>query len=66
MNQTIKDSFRYFTYFMIFMACFSVFVVLLTVFMEDGPDAEAKERHKWCKEYHPNLTYTECSAEADW
>ena len=32
---------------MIFMACFSVFVVLLTVFMEDGPDEEIRERHKW-------------------
>ena len=25
------------------MACFSVFVVLLTVFMEDGPDEEIRE-----------------------
>jgi len=51
---------------MIFFACFLVFVVLLTVFMEDGPDAEAKERHKWCEEYHLSLTLKECSKEAGW
>ena len=66
MNQTIKDGFRYFTYFMIFMACFLVFVLLLTVLMEDGPDKEIRERHKWCAEYHPNLTIKECSKEAGW
>jgi hypothetical protein len=57
---------KYFTYFMIFFACFLVFVLLLTAFMEDGPDAEAKERHKWCEEHHPNLTFEECSNEAGW
>jgi len=46
---------------MIFMACFSAFVVLLTVFMEDEPDAEANECQKWCEEYHPRLTFEECS-----
>ena len=48
------------------MACFLVFVVLLTVFMKDGPDEEIRERHKWCEEYHPNLTYEECSGETGW
>ena len=66
MNQTIKDGFKYFTYFMIFMACFLVFVVLLTVLMEDGPEEEIRERHKWCKEYHPSLTIAECSKQAGW
>jgi hypothetical protein len=42
------------------MACFSVFVVLLTVFIKDGPDEEISE------EYHPNLTFEECSKEAGW
>ena len=50
---------------MIFMACFSVLVVLLTVFME-APDEETKDRHKWCDEYHPDLTFEECSREAGW
>ena len=66
MNQTIKDGFKYFTYFMVFMACFLVFVILLTEFMEDGSDEETKERRKWCEEYHPSLTFEECSAEAGW
>ena len=66
MNQTIKDGFKYFTYFMIFMACFLVFVLLLTVLMEDGPDEEIRERHKWCEEYHPSLTMEECYKEAGW
>jgi hypothetical protein len=66
MNQTIKDGFKYFTYFMIFFAGFLVFVLLLVVFIEDGPDEEAKERHKWCKEHHPSLTMEECSNEAGW
>ena len=66
MNQTIKDGFKYFIYFMIFMACFLAFVVLLTVFMEYRPDEETKERRKWCEEYHPSLTIKECSEEAGW
>jgi hypothetical protein len=48
------------------MACFSVFVVLLTVFIKDGPDEEIRERQKWCEEYYPNLTFEECSKEAGW
>ena len=51
---------------MIFMACFIVVVVPLIVFMEDGPNEETKERHKWCEEYHPSLTLEECSKEAGW
>lgn len=51
---------------MIFMACFSVFVVILTVFMEDGPDEEIRERRKWCDEYHPNVNFEECSKEPGW
>ena len=51
---------------MIFMAGFLVFVLLLSVFMEDGPDEEIRERHKWCEEYHPHLTMEECSNEAGW
>ena len=51
---------------MIFMACFSVFVLVLTVLMEDGPYEEIRERHKWCEEYHPSLTIAECSEEAGW
>ena len=66
MNQTIKDGFKYFTYFMNFMGCFLVFVFLLSVLMDDGPDEETKERRKWCDEYNPNLTFEECSAEAGW
>jgi len=66
MNQTIEDGFKYFNYFMTFMGCFFLFVVILTVLMEDGPDEETRERHKWCEEYHPNLTFAECSEEAGW
>jgi len=66
MNQTIEDGFKYFNYFMTFMGCFFLFVVILTVLMEDGPDEETRERHKWCEEYHPNLTFAECSKEAGW
>jgi hypothetical protein len=40
--------------------------IVLTVFVEDGPDEETKERRKWCEEYHPNLTFEECSKEAGW
>jgi len=66
MNQKTKDGRQYFTYFMNFMGCFLVFVVILTVLMEDGPDEETRERHKWCKEYHPSLTIAECSTKAGW
>ena len=27
---------------------------------------EIRERHKWCDEYHPNLTFKECSKVAGW
>ena len=41
-------------------------LLLLKVSEAEAARAKATERHKWCKEYHPNLTYTECSAEAGW
>lgn len=66
MNQTIKDGFKNFTYFMIFFACFLAFMFLLVVLMEARPDEETKERRNWCAEYHPSLTYEECSKEAGW
>ena len=66
MNQTIKDGFKYFTYFMIILACFMVFLVLLVVLLDSVPDEEAQERLTWCEEYHPNLSYQECSTEAGW
>ncbi len=39
-------------------------MLLLVLLMEARPDEEAKERRNWCKEYHPSLTYEECSKEA--
>ena len=62
----MADGFKGFTYFMIFFACFLAFMLLLVVLMEVRPDEEAKERRNWCAEYHPNLTYDQCSVEAGW
>ena len=52
-----------FIVWMIILALIFGFVLFI---IADEPLDDTKEKTAWCKEYHPNLTYAECSAEAGW
>ena len=41
-------------------------VMLLFITTEDPHAEELQEQAKWCAEYHPNLTASECSDDAGW
>ena len=42
-----------------------VFVVLYVIFRDDDGEFE-DSRSEWCEEFHPNLTFSECSDVAGW
>lgn len=48
---------------MIILALIFGFVLLN---IADEPLDDTKEKTAWCEEYHPNLTFEECSREAGW
>ena len=47
----------------------SIFGVFLVgaLFLIDGPlDAQTKQQLVWCEQYHPTLSFSDCSSEAGW
>ena len=45
---------------------FGVFLVG-ALFLIDGPlDAHTKQQLEWCEQYHPTLSFSDCSLEAGW
>ena len=45
---------------------FGVFIVG-ALFLIVGPlDAHTKQQIEWCEQYHPTLSFSDCSAEAGW
>lgn len=45
---------------------FGVFI-LGALFLIVGPlDAHTKQQLKWCEEYHPTRSFSDCSVEAGW
>ena len=47
-------------------AIFGVFLVG-ALFLFDGPiDAYANQQLEWCEQYHPKLSFSDCSQEAGW
>lgn len=45
---------------------FGVFLVG-ALFLIDGPlDAHTKQQLEWCEQYHPKLSFSDCSLEAGW
>ena len=47
-------------------AIFGVFLVG-ALFLLDGPvDAHTKQQLEWCEQYHPTLSFSDCSLEAGW
>ena len=42
-----------------------IFGFILSI-IKDEPKEDTKEKIPWCDEYHPNLTYAECSRQAGW
>ena len=52
-----------FIVWMIILALIFGFVLFI---IADEPLDDTKEKTVWCEEYHPNLTFEECSEEAGW
>lgn len=47
-------------------AFFGAFL-LGALFFFDGPiDAYKKQQLEWCEQYHPTLSFSDCSVEAGW
>ena len=61
-NKLIKLGYL-FTVWMIILALIFGFVLFI---IADGPLDDTKEKTAWCEEYHPNLTFEECSIQAGW
>ena len=75
MNETIKNNYFVdvglnFVKGLIVLAVISpIFGVFLVgvLFLFDGPiDAHTKQQLEWCEQYHPTLSFSDCSAEAGW
>ena len=75
MNETIKNNYfvdvglNIVKGFIVLGGLSAIFGVFLVgaLFLIDGPlDAHTKQQLEWCEEYHPTLSFSECSAEAGW
>ena len=75
MNETIKNNYFVdvglnFVKGLIVLAVispiFGAFIVGV-LFLIDGPlDAHTKQQLEWCEQYHPKLSFSDCSLEAGW
>ena len=43
---------------------FSIFIIVFLIFADGSP--EAREQAKWCAEYMPEASRSECATEAGW
>ena len=67
MSDARKDKLSKLGYlFIVWMIILALIFGFVLFIIADEPLDDTKEKTAWCKEYHPNLTYTECSAEAGW
>ena len=42
-------------------------ILAIVFFLIDGPrDAHTKQQQEWCEQYHPTLSFSECTLEAGW
>ena len=55
----------FFVLLRIFVILLYVYVVLYVIFRDDDEQPE-HSKSDWCEEYHPDLTYSECSNVAGW
>ena len=46
------------------ICAFIIFLVVFLIFGDGSP--EAREQAKWCSEYMPEASRSECAAEAGW
>ena len=51
----------------VFTIIFSVLIIDIFMFANDDYfEADDSSREEWCKEYHPDLTYSDCIDVAGW
>ena len=48
------------------IAIFGVFIVGVLFFFDGPVDTHANEQLEWCEQYHPTLSFSDCSLEAGW
>ena len=75
MNETLKNNYfvdvsinivKGFIVLGVIAPIFGVFLVG-ALFLIDGPlDAHTKQQLEWCEQYHPELSFSDCSLEAGW
>ena len=75
MNETLKHNYfvdvglnivKGFIVLGVISPIFGVFLVG-ALFLINGPlDAHTKQQLEWCEEYHPTLSFSDCSAVAGW
>ena len=75
MNETLKHNYfvdvglnivKGFIVLGVISSIFGVFLVG-ALFLINGPvDAHTKQQQEWCEEYHPTLSFSDCSVEAGW
>ena len=75
MNETIKNNYfvdvglNIVKGFIVLGGLSAIFGVFLVgaLFLIDGPlDAHTKQQLKWCEQYHPTLSFSDCSLEVGW
>ena len=52
--------------FIVWMIILALIFGLVLFIIADEPLDDTKEKTAWCEEYHPNLTFEECSKLAGW
>ena len=55
----------FFVLLRIFVILLYVYIVLYVILRDDDGEFE-DSRSEWCEEFHPNLTFNECSDVAGW
>ena len=64
-NTVAKDLFGgLLTVIFLGVCAFSIFIIVFLIFADGSP--EAREQAKWCAEYMPEASRSECAAEAGW
>ena len=64
--QTVFKDFLVGAYTVLVLGAYAVgiFLVVFLIFADDSP--EEREKAKWCSEYMPEASRSECAAEAGW
>ena len=75
MNATLKNNYFFdvglnivkgFIVLGVISSIFGVFLVGALFFLDGPVDAYTMQQLEWCEQYHPTLSFSDCSIEAGW